>query len=268
MTIYNDNQTIIQPVELGYVIDPERPVLPYWKHVTDAMCSESHAHPRGQFIFSSKGVTRVITKKGIYLVPSSQAFWCPPNLEHMLVFPGAVEIANLFIDPHLINILPREQQVLTVSPLLKELIMKAVKIGTDYLPKTREHRVMEVIIDEISVMEVSPLALPWSENRRLNNIMSSLLDEPTNKNTIEEWALSENTTTRTLSRLFKREVNMTFTEWRMHVRIFYAVEQLHQNISVTDIALQLGYSTPSSFITAFRKVLGKSPLEFIYNLDT
>jgi AraC-like DNA-binding protein len=258
--------TTIQPVLLGNIIDSKRPVLPYWKHVTDAMCSESHAHPRGQFIFSNNGITRVITKQGVYLVPSSQAFWCPPNHEHMLIFPGSVDISNLFIDPKWAEALPRTQQVFDVSPLLRELILKAVQIGTEYNPKTKEHRLMEVIMDEISLLKASPLTLPWTEQNQLQKIMSAMLEDPTNNQNIEHWASFSHTTTRTLARLFKKEVNMTFTEWRMQVRLFYALEQLHKGgTTVTTIALNLGYSTPSAFIAAFRKALGKSPLEYIFN---
>ena len=141
--------------------------------------------------------------------------------------------------------------------------MRAVQIGTDYVPESKEYRLMEVVFDEVSRLEASPLALPWSENRVLDKIMSSFLDSPTNNQSIEQWADFVHSTPRTLARLFKKEVNMTFTEWRMRVRLFYAIEKLYQGISVTSIALDLGYSTPSSFIVAFCKVLGKSPLEYM-----
>lgn len=255
--------TTLQPVLLGQVIDNQRPVLPYWRRVIDGFCSESHAHPRGQLIFSAKGITRVITKQGIYLVPSQQAFWCPPNHEHMLVFPGAVDIANLFIDPEWAKYLPSEQQVLDVSPLLKELILEAVKIGEEYSFGSREYRLMVVIVDEIQSLPVSSLLLPWAESKKLQVIMSEMTENPTSRNTVEQWADCVHVSTRTLLRMFKQEVNMTFSEWRMQVRLFYALEQLYKGFSVTSVALDLGYSSPSAFIAAFKKTLGNSPLEYI-----
>ena len=50
--------------------------------------------------------------------------------------------------------------------------MRAVQIGTDYVPESKEYRLMEVVFDEVSRLEASPLALPWSENRVLDKIMS------------------------------------------------------------------------------------------------
>jgi len=255
--------TSIPPASIGHIIDSQKPVLPYWKQVNDAFCSESHSHPRGQFIFAIKGITRVVTKQGIYLVPTQQAFWCPPNHDHTLIFPGKVDIANLFIDPQWAKLLPMEQQVFDVSPLLKELILKAINIGENYSPQSKEHRLMEVILDEIQGLKVSPLSLPGTEHRKLQKIMSNILENPANNKTVEQWADSVHLSKRTLARLFKQEVNMTFTEWRMHARLFYALERLYEGDSVTTISLDLGYNTPSSFIVAFRNILGKSPLEYV-----
>jgi AraC-like DNA-binding protein len=263
MTTCSDLQTKIPPVTLGHIVDPKRPILPYWKKINNAMCSDSHTHPRGQLIFSSKGITRVVTDQGIYLIPSSQAFWCPPNNNHKLYFLGKVEIANLFIDPFWSNKLSKNQKVINVSPLLKELISKAVKVDINYSKNGKEHRLMEVIIDEISELNSSPLALPWSEHPKLKNIMLDIFNNPTNSKNIQQSADFSHISSRTLARIFKKEINMTFSQWRMQARLFYALEKLYEGKSVTFIALELGYSTPSAFITAFRRSLGKSPLDYI-----
>lgn len=263
MTTNNDYLTRISPVTLGHTLDPKRPVLPYWKQVSDAMCSEPHSHPRGQLIFSSKGITRVMTNEAVYLVPSSQAFWCPPNQRHELIFPGAVDIANLFIDPVWAKYLSPQQQVFNVTPLVKELILKAVNIGCDYSFEGKEYRLMTVLMDEIAALEVSPLTLPWSEHSKLEPVMQRLIDDPCINYTIDQWAALIHVSPRTLARLFNQEVNMTFSEWRIQVRIFYALEQLHAGRTVTYVALALGYSTPSAFIAAFRKLLGQSPLAYL-----
>lgn len=263
MTIYLDKTTIVPAVNLGYIIDPKRPILPYWDQVKDARCLAAHCHPRGQIIFSSRGITQVKTPLGVYLVPSSQAFWCPPEVEHELIFPGAVDIANLFIDPAWIHLLPSRQCVFNVSPLLKQLFLRAVRIGQDYLADSKEQRLMQVILDELASLTISPLALPWSVHPKINVILQRLFDEPTNNWQIEQWANYAHSTPRTLARLFKQEVNMTFGEWRMQVRLFYALEKLHLGQSVTEVGLALGYSSASSFITAFKKLMGQSPREYV-----
>ena len=263
MTTYSDLLTKIEPIDLGYIIDSDKPVLPYWKQVTNAMCSAPHCHPRGQFIFSVRGITRVVTDDGIFLIPPSQAFWCPPNVTHELVFSGAVDIANLFIDPAWVYSLPLHPQIFNVSALVNYLVKRSMQMGCDYKPNGKEYRLMLVLLDEISVLDKSLLALPWSNRDKLNAILCLLVKEPCNIDTIDQWAESIHVSPRTLARMFQKELGMTFTEWRMRIRLFYAIEQLHAGKSVTYIALELGYSTPSAFIVAFRKIMDKSPLEYI-----
>ncbi|ROR94913.1 AraC family transcriptional regulator [Sinobacterium caligoides] len=259
----NNPITAIAPIPFGRVVDAEKPVLLYRKYIKDTMGSAAHAHPRGQFIFSTEGITRVVTSTGVYLIPSSQAFWCPPNHKHELFFLGEVNIANLFIDPAWAKSLPSDQQVFNVSPLVRELILKATEIGPDYSPIGKERRLMEVIIDEIAELTHSPLKLPWSEHPKLSKIMRIIFDNPINNNSIEQWADYVHTSTRTLARMFKKEVNMTFSGWRMQVRLFYALEKLHEGEPVTSVAMALGYSSASAFISAFKRNLGQSPLEYI-----
>ncbi len=257
-----DKLTKLPNVDLGNILNPDRPILPYWKNVNNAMCSEPHSHSRGQLIYSAKGITRVKTKNKISLIPTSQALWCPPNIVHELIFPHSVSIANLFIDAEWVGYMPTEVKTLNVTPLVKELILRAVNIGENYSKEGPNYRLMVVLIDEISRLNTSELTLPWSNHRTLKPVMTQLFENPTSTENIEYWASCCSTTTRTLSRLFKSEVNMGFSQWRMQVRLFYALERLSQGESVTSISLDLGYSQSSSFIAAFRKILGKTPMEY------
>ena len=52
---------------------------------------------------------------------------------------------------------------------------------------------------------------------------------------------------------------MSFVQWRNRVRLLRALVWLKEDCSIQDIALALGYGTPSAFIVMFRKQLGFSP---------
>ncbi len=52
---------------------------------------------------------------------------------------------------------------------------------------------------------------------------------------------------------------MTFGQWRQQVRILEALKRLALNEPVTTVALELGYDSPSAFISMFKKALGKTP---------
>jgi AraC family transcriptional regulator len=62
---------------------------------------------------------------------------------------------------------------------------------------------------------------------------------------------------------FRRATGRTPHQWLTAQRISRACELLaHPTLSVTDIALAVGYETPSAFAASFRKVVGTSPSQY------
>ncbi|MBS4207996.1 response regulator [Bacillus sp. FJAT-50079] len=66
-----------------------------------------------------------------------------------------------------------------------------------------------------------------------------------------------------LTRVFKKETGLSLSDYLQQERIETAKELLlHTNMSVSDIALESGYSSFSYFSTIFKKVTRHSPVEF------
>src|SRR6202040_2542789 len=64
---------------------------------------------------------------------------------------------------------------------------------------------------------------------------------------------------RTVERLFQEDTGMTLEKWRQQLRLMQAMRLLAEGAKVTHAALEAGYSTPSAFISMFRKTLGTTP---------
>ncbi len=63
-----------------------------------------------------------------------------------------------------------------------------------------------------------------------------------------------------LSKLFSKEVGMSFKEFIMHARVKAAKNMLvYSDFSYMDIALSLGFSSQSAFISTFGKLTGLTP---------
>jgi AraC-like DNA-binding protein len=252
----------LPPVEIGYRIDPALPVIPLAMQVSNAGCAAAHAHPRGQLIYADKGVMRVICRRDIWVVPPSQAVWVPPGIEHEVYFPGDVSLRNLFVDPSATASLPEGCTVIKVSPLLRELILKAVAIGDGYPPESPGFRLMQVILDELRQAEPTPLHLPMARDERLQRVLEALLENPGDSRNMEEWADLAGASSRTLARLFVRETGLTFGAWRKRLLLQEAIDRLGQGDQVTRIAFDLGYQSLSAFIEMFRQALGASPGQY------
>ena len=82
---------------------------------------------------------------------------------------------------------------------------------------------------------------------------------------IDELAREVGTSARTLSRLFSAETQLSFKSWCQRARIAAAIERLSMdpNVSVKQMAADLGYASFPAFSHAFRQVTGKTPTEFM-----
>jgi AraC-like DNA-binding protein len=64
---------------------------------------------------------------------------------------------------------------------------------------------------------------------------------------------------RSLSRLFRDELGMSYPQRRTSLRLLNAMILLSCGTSVTTTAHQCGWKTTSSFIDTFRHTLGQTP---------
>ena len=138
---------------------------------------------------------------------------------------------------------------------MREII---VRIAQGHAPG-QEQPLLHLLMDEIKVIHSIPLNLPELSDPKLREITQHLREYPDEKRTLKDWAGTLGTTPRTLIRAFKQQTGMTFREYRRQVRLMIALERLAQGDSVTRVAYDVGYDSPSAFIEVFRKVMGSTP---------
>ena len=114
-------------------------------------------------------------------------------------------------------------------------------------------------LDQLRSLPIAPLHLPLPTDSRLRKITERLRRNPGEQRTLSQWAALAHVSERTLGRLFRQELSMSFGEWRQQARLLASLERLALGESVTNIALDLGYEGPSAFIHMFRCALGTSP---------
>jgi AraC-like DNA-binding protein/quercetin dioxygenase-like cupin family protein len=221
-----------------------------------------HAHPRAQLLYAIEGVMIVRSAGGAWVVPPNRAVWLVAGLDHEVRMSGAVKIRTVFVDPQAAPNLPRTSCVIAVSPLLRELIIAAMRVPLDYEPDTRDDRLMRLLLDELREVDVLPLHLPLPRDARLRSICETLIAQPDDVSTAEHWARQLNVTPKTIHRLFSGETGMTFGQWRQQARLLFALERLAQGERIIDVALDSGYASQSAFTAMFRKHFGMPPSAF------
>jgi AraC-like DNA-binding protein/quercetin dioxygenase-like cupin family protein len=223
---------------------------------------ERHAHRKHQLVYAVTGVMVVQTEAGQWVVPPTRGIWMPAGTLHWIRCIGAVQMRSVFVKPGLARDLPDALQVVGISALLRELIKAAAAIAGPYASHSRDGRVMRLIVDELRTLPALPLHLPQPTDRRLREICDHLAKKPDDDATLSDWAERLSITSKTIQRAFVRETGMTFGQWRQQSRLLRALERLALGEKVVDIALELGYESPSAFATMFKRQFGRTPSQF------
>ncbi len=205
---------------------------------------------------------QVTTRLGSWVVPPGRGVWVPAKVVHSLRITGQVAARTLFIDPLARADLPAQCQVVQVSPLLRELIISAMEIAPGYPSGGRDERIMELILDELRVLPSLPLHLPEPREASLLALCRHIQATLAQPWTLEQAAERLNVSGRTLSRRFQRETGLRFGDWVRRARLLAALNALAIGRSVLEVALDLGYDSPSAFSAMFRRVLGVAPSDY------
>lgn len=226
-----------------------------------------HRHERAQLLFASSGVMSVTTAEGVWVVPTLRAVWIPALTDHQIVCSGKVLMRTLYVAQDQFEYPLEQCSVVSIPPLLRELILYAVEMPRLYDKKGPDGRMAQVIIDSIQKLQVAPLVLPTPENTKLLKVYKALISDPADQRTLSDWADYVGMTSRTLARHIKAETNLTFGQWRQQIRLLEALRRLGQNDAVTKVAIDLGYDSPSAFISMFKKALGNTPGQYFKNIN-
>jgi AraC-like DNA-binding protein len=219
--------------------DVPRPVGAMARDLPPAYEIPWHQHPRFQLIFAVRGVMTVDTRDATWLVPPQRAVWMPPKTEHRVKTSGEVHMRTLYIEPAAARRMPRDCEVFEVTPLLRELILRATELPIEYEERGPAGRVMSLLLDELASLPRLPYNLPMPKTAPLDAICARLMSAPNDPATLDDVAARHGTTARTLARQFRRQTGMSFAEWRRRARLLRALGWIAEGRPIHQGALDL-----------------------------
>jgi AraC-like DNA-binding protein len=226
------------------------------QHVPGGTRIERHKHPRHQLIYVSTGVLVAQTSAGSWVASCDRAVWMPAGTWHEHRAYGASIIHTLGFQVEDPPLLPDTPAIVAVTRLLRELLIALTEPG---LPRPEVDRLRAVLRDRLHRTSQEPTSLPAPQDPRLARACAITLEQLEKPMPLSALAEPAQTTERTLSRLFRREMGMSYPQWRAQARALHAMILLAQGHSVTDTASLCGWSTTSAFIDSFRRALGQTP---------
>ncbi|HEX4381568.1 MAG TPA: helix-turn-helix transcriptional regulator [Myxococcales bacterium] len=226
---------------------------------------QRHRHSWHQLIFAIKGVMTVATPRGHWVVPPQSAVWVPAESEHAIRFTGQSELRTLYLRPSFGKGTAKECSAMTVSPLLRELILRTTSLGALDERRAAEKSMAFLIREELQQLQIPPLNLPAPWSAPLQELTKRLAKDDGRPGT-PALARGIGLSARTLERRFLAETGMTFFQWRLHARMLRALEQILLGEPLKVAAERAGYRGQSAFVAAFKSAFGTSPRRYASRL--
>lgn len=244
-------------VPLAEVDRIARAVLPIGTDYADGQLLDWHEHRRTQFLYGATGVMIVDTRDGTWTVPTERAVLIPAGTLHRVRMLG-VSTLSLYIEPGAVPWWPHVCTVVDVTALLRELLLAAVDFDADYDLAGRGGAIAALLLHEIAALAPVPLHVGLPQSPELAELCREYLADPDARLTNQDWARRLAMSERSFTRRFHGELGISPAAWRTRARLLAAVPLLHER-TVTQVASQLGYSTPASFTAAFSRTFGITP---------
>ena len=259
-----------------YIPTAERPVRAKCRWLEADTQVKPHRHSWGQLAISTTGTIRLTVAQGTYIVPPSRALWVPPGMEHAVTMVESADLRTLyFFQTHGRcgpDVGPEEEtawrqcRVLNASDLLRAVVRELPTLPDDSLDlseqdRAREHHLSELLLDELRRASAVQLGVSLPQDKRLRLLCEAVLEDPTRYATLEDWARDTGASPRTVARLFRQQLECSFTQWRQQVVLAHAVSLAARNWPIQRIAAELDYS-PSAFSAMVRRTVGMPPAQF------
>ena len=208
-----------------------------------------------------EGAFATENNSGTCMVPAGAACWVPAGLRHRVCPAPAARVRRLYISVRGSSAAAKLHRlsVMQPSPLLRAIVDDIYRV--EVLPEEdpAAKRLAAVLRDQLVVQRELPLFVPALTSPLARRVAAALAADPADTPNARDLATELGVSTRTLERAFIADAKMTLGEWRQRSRIARAIALVASGNDVKDVALEVGYATPSAFVTAFKKYVGSTP---------
>ena len=227
-----------------------------------------HKHEQHQLIYAQSGVIHIQTELKQFLLPAHHGLWIPAGIGHRLhSSTTTLKVWSMYFEPETSD--PRDLagiRVFPMPPLAHEMMMFSHRwlgeSGTNALKESYFQTIRLLVFDWCKASLY--LELPLPKDPLITDVTGFVLDHLDQPLRLNDVADRFGVSGRTLIRHFQADLGMTFGRYVQVARMAKAAELLtHPAAMVTEVALAVGYRSPSSFSQAFQLLLGQTPSEYL-----
>ncbi|EFL03850.1 transcriptional regulator [Streptomyces sp. SPB78] len=217
---------------------------------------ERHEHSAHQLAWAAAGTLTVDIGAHSWVLPPTLALWIPAGTPHTTSATRPALMRSVYLLPRHSPVRRPGPTVVTVGPLLRELITHLADTPLEPGPRARAEALLP---DLLRPVEVTTIEVPMPRDERALRVAEALVAHPADPRSLDEWGRLVGASARTLARLFSAETGLSFGRWRTRARLRAGLEHMAVNRPLTAVAHRVGYTSPSSFVAAFRHETGRTP---------
>ncbi|MGW8483019.1 helix-turn-helix domain-containing protein [Microbacterium sp. NPDC055903] len=221
---------------------------------------EAHAHPEHhELLWGARGALTAETDDGYFAIPGTLGLWIPAGITHRVAAAAGTRFRCSYVDADAV-----ETTGMTTAVAMPEVLRTVLDRleAAPYLAQAPRRHAEEFALSLLEPVESATVDLPLPQDTRTRRVAEALLADPADDSSIDDWGHRVGASGRNLSRLFVAETGMSFSAWRTRARMRRAIEWLAADHTVASVSRRSGYATPSAFVQAFRRELGRTPGEF------
>lgn len=229
----------------------------------------AHSHDRGQLLFAEKGVMLVDSGEKQWIIPPQRALWLPAGEVHAFNLLSQTDLRTVYFSRDFIRAacdgrVLEHIHVIEVTPFVRQIIGQLFE---NRFNQETQKLMAQVLLRILNETEALPVDLPMPRDEKLHRIALDILINNDWDASLSQLAARAAMSERTFTRFFTADTGYSFRTWKQRARVFASFDMLSDGIPVKQIAYQLGFSCPASFISSFRTITGRTPATFTMRVD-
>lgn len=225
---------------------------------------DTQVHADHELLWSGAGTVSLEAASTVWMVPPALAIWIPAGTPHRVrAETGAVTYAT-HLSTERAEHPPAGVVGVVMTPLLRELLLSNMH---DEMPHALRLDVQRMVVAMLRPVRSESLDIRMPTSARLRTMAAAIVDDPADDRTTEGWAAILGMSSRTLTRAFQRECGLSFTQWRILVRMRTGLIDIANGLPVSTAAARAGYANPSTFIELFRQTTGYTPAAYFRTIS-
>lgn len=231
--------------------------------------SSSHSHKVGQLSVPQNGTMYLIVDDELYIISPGRAIFIPKNTKHQVYkISKRTMIENIYFTDQYTKGLPNTVAMIHLSELAKVLIARLCQLPNSMQSLQQPQQMLNLLLSELNEESgQNSYTVKIPHNNELRRVFDFLVNSIDTLPSLDTCAKIINISSRTLQRMVKKELNISFILWRQQILFVKALELLDCEHRTSQIAYRLGYNSESAFISMFKKISGGLiPSNFIQSL--